>query len=87
MLPTIRLLTALFGLKVRQITFTMASLEESKRLMLRICSLPTNREELKKIGFQDKDIEEYNEFMSKFDPETNKIVKRMKELIDYKSKF
>ena len=70
MLPTIRLLTALFGLKVRQITFTMASLEESKR-----------------IGFQDKDIEEYNEFMSKFDPETNKIVKRMKELIDYKSKF
>ena len=55
--------------------------------MLRICSLPTNREELKKIGFQDKDIEEYNEFMSKFDPETNKIVKRMKELIDYKSKF
>jgi hypothetical protein len=65
----------------------MASLEESKRLMQRICNLPTNTEELKKQGFQDKDIEVYREFMSNLDPEVNKLVKRMKELIDYKSKF
>lgn len=65
----------------------MASLEESKRLMQRICNLPTNTEELKKQGFQDKDIEVYREFMSKLDPEVNNLVKRMKELIDYKPKI
>ena len=62
----------------------MASLEESKQLMLRICNLPTNTEELKKQGFQDKDIEAYRKLMSNLDPEVNKLVKRMKELIDYK---
>ena len=62
----------------------MASLEESKRLMQRICNLPTNTEELKKQGFQDEDIEVYRELMSNLDPEVNKLVKRMKELIDYK---
>lgn len=65
----------------------MASLEESKRLMQRICNLPTNTEELKKQGFQDKDIEAYRELMSNLDPKVNKLVKRMKELIDYKPKF
>ena len=65
----------------------MASLEESKRLMQRICNLPSNTEELKKQGFQDEDIEAYREFMSNLDPEVNKLVKRMKELIDYKPKF
>ena len=65
----------------------MASLEESKQLMLRICNLPTNTEELKKQGFQDEDIEVYRELMSNLDPEVNKLVKRMKELIDYKTKF
>ena len=65
----------------------MASLEESKRLMQRICNLPTNTEELKKQGFQDEDIEVYSELMSNLDPEVNKLVKRMKELIDYKPKF
>lgn len=65
----------------------MASLEESKQLMLRICNLPTNTEELKKQGFQDKDIEAYRELMSNLDPKVNKLVKRMKELIDYKPKF
>ena len=64
-----------------------ASLEESKRLMQRICNLPTNTEELKKQGFQDEDIEVYRELMSNLDPEVNKLVKRMKELIDYKPKF
>lgn len=87
MLPNIKLRTALFGLKVRKNTFNMASLEESKQLMLRICNLPTNTEELKKQGFQDNDIEAYREFMSNLDPEVNKLVKRMKELIDYKPKF
>lgn len=87
MLPTIRLLTALFELKVRKKTFNMASLEESKQLMLRICNLPTNTEELKKQGFQDKDIEAYRKLMSNLDSEVNKLVKRMKELIDYKPKF
>ena len=62
----------------------MASLEESKQLMLRICNLPTNTEELKKQGFQDKDIEAYRELMSNLDPKVNKLVKRMKELIDCK---
>ena len=85
--PNIRLLTARFGLKVRKKTFNMASLEESKQLMLRICNLPTNTEELKKQGFQDKDIEAYRKLMSNLDPEVNKLVKRMKELIDYKPKF
>ena len=65
----------------------MASLEESKRLMQRICNLPTNTEELKKQGFQDEDIEVYRELMSNLDPEVNKLVKRMKELIAYKPKF
>lgn len=65
----------------------MASLEESKQLMLRICNLPTNTEELKKQGFQDKDIEAYRELMSNLDPKENKLVKRMKELIDYKPKL
>ena len=65
----------------------MASLEESKQLMQRICNLPTNTEELKKQGFQDKDIEAYIELMSILDPKVNKLVKRMKELIDYKPKF
>lgn len=65
----------------------MASLEESKQLMLRICNLPTNTEELKKQGFQDKDIEAYRKLMSNLDPKVNKLVKRMKELIDYKPKF
>lgn len=65
----------------------MASLEESKQLMLRICNLPTNTEELKKQGFQDKDIEAYRELMSNLDPKVNKLVKRMKELIDYKPKL
>ena len=64
-----------------------ASLEESKRLMQRICNLPTNTEELKKQGFQDEDIEVYRDLMSNLDPEVNKLVKRMKELIDYKPKF
>lgn len=81
------MLTARFGLKVRKKTFNMASLEESKQLMLRICNLPTNTEELKKQGFQDKDIEAYKKLMSNLDPEVNKLVKRMKELIDYKPKF
>ena len=72
---------------MRKKTFNMASLEESKQLMLRICNLPTNTEELKKQGFQDKDIEVYRELMSNLDPEVNKLVKRMKELIDYKPKF
>ncbi len=65
----------------------MANLEESKQLMLRICNLPTNTEELKKQGFQDEDIEAYRELMSNLDPKVNKLVKRMKELIDYKPKF
>ena len=72
---------------MRKKTFNMASLEESKQLMLRICNLPTNTEELKKQGFQDKDIEAYRELMSNLDPKVNKLVKRMKELIDYKPKF
>ena len=72
---------------MRKNTFNMASLEESKQLMLRICNLPTNTEELKKQGFQDKDIEAYRELMSNLDPKVNKLVKRMKELIDYKPKF
>ena len=75
------------GLKCAKKTFNMASLEESKQLMLRICNLPTNTEELKKQGFQDKDIEAYRELMSNLDPKVNKLVKRMKELIDYKPKF
>ena len=87
MLPNIRLITARFGLKVHKNNFNMASLEESKQLMLRICNLPTNTEELKKQGFQDKDIEAYRKLMSNLDPEVNKLVKRMKELIDYKPKF
>ena len=72
---------------MRKNTFNMASLEESKQLMLRICNLPTNTEELKKQGFQDKDIEAYRELMSNLDPKVNKLVKRMKELIDYKPKL
>ena len=72
---------------MRKNTLNMASLEESKQLMLRICNLPTNTEELKKQGFQDKDIEAYRELMSNLDPKVNKLVKRMKELIDYKPKF
>ena len=72
---------------MRKKTFNMASLEESKQLMLRICNLPTNTEELKKQGFQDKDIEAYRELMSNLDPKVNKLVKRMKELIDYKPKL
>ena len=87
MLPNIRLITARFGLKVHKNTINMASLEESKPLMQRICNLPSNTEELKKQGFQDEDIEVYRELMSNLDPEVNKLVKRMKELIDYKPKF
>ena len=87
MLPNIRLITARFGLKVRKNTFNMANLEESKRLMQRICNLPSNTEELKKQGCQDEDIEVYRDLMSNLDPEVNKLVKRMKELIDYKPKF
>lgn len=55
--------------------------------MQRICNLPSNTEELKKQGFQDEDIEVYRDLMSNLDPEVNKLVKRMKELIDYKTKF
>ena len=55
--------------------------------MQRICNLPSNTEELKKQGFQDEDIEGYRDLMSNLDPEVNKLVKRMKELIDYKPKF
>ena len=72
---------------MRKNTFNMANLEESRRLMQRICNLPSNTEELKKQGFQDEDIEVYRDLMSNLDPEVNKLVKRMKELIDYKPKF
>lgn len=87
MLPNIRLLTALFGLKVRQFIFIMISLEECKRLMQRVCDLPENAEELKKQGFPEKDIEDYIDSFRRFGPEVIAKIKRMKELIDYKSQF
>ena len=55
--------------------------------MQRICNLPSNTEELKKQGFQDEDIEVYRDLMSNLDPEVNKLVKSMQDLIDYKPKF
>lgn len=54
--------------------------------MQRIYNLSINIEELKKQGFQDKDIEVYKEFIKKMDPEVAIQVERMKELINYPSK-
>lgn len=87
MLPDIRLLTALFGLKVRQFISIMISLEECKRLMQKFCDLPDNIEELKKQGFQEKKIEAYKDLVRLFGPEVSAKIKRMKELIDYKSQL
>ena len=65
----------------------MVSLEECKSLMQRIYNLSINIEELKKQGFQDKDIEVYTEFVRKMDPEVAKQVERMKKLINYTPKL
>lgn len=58
-------------------------LEECRSLMQRICSLPDNEEELKKRGFDDEDIETLKSIFLLFDPEANKAVQRMLEIIDY----
>lgn len=58
-------------------------LEECRSLMRRICSLPDNEEELKKKGFDEEDIETLKSIFLLLDPEANKKVQRMLEIIDY----
>ena len=64
----------------------LEKLEECRSLMKRICNIPNNYEELKKKGFNDEDIESYENIILLFDPEANAQVKRMKELIYYNYK-
>lgn len=60
----------------------MDKLNECLDLMRRICNLPSNEDELRKV-FSDEEIEIIRNTILLFDPEANQLVKRWKEIIDY----
>lgn len=62
-------------------------LEEAKQLISRIAELPSKKEDLHNIGFSDREIEDLENILSLLDVKANTQLKRMKELIDYKSKL
>ena len=61
----------------------MATLEENRSLLQRILNLPANDAELKKKGLSSEDINAFKDFFCLIDPEANKQVKRMREIIEY----
>lgn len=61
----------------------MAKLEECLNLMQRICNLPTNDAELKKQGFDDNSIKVLRNTIMLLDPDANRQVKRMQDILDY----
>lgn len=61
----------------------MATLEENRNLMQRISNLPTNDEELHKLGFSDNDISTIKDTIMLVDPEANRVTKRMQEILHY----
>ena len=65
----------------------MATLEENRSLMQRIINLPANDAELRQIGFGDDEINAYKDLLSHLDPEANRQVKRMRNIIDYCDKL
>lgn len=61
-------------------------LNEVKKLISRIIQLPSNREDLNKLGFTDAEIDNIETVLAMFDIEANSELRRMKELINYKIK-
>ena len=51
--------------------------------MQRVCNLPTNDEELYKLGFSDDDISTIRDTIMLVDPEANRVAKRMQEILHY----
>lgn len=60
----------------------MDKLNECLGLMRRLCDLPSNEDELKKI-YTDEQIDDIRQTILLFDPEANQIAKRWKEISDY----
>jgi len=65
----------------------MATLEENRSLMQRIFNLPANDAELRQIGFSDDEINAYKDLLSLLDPEANRQVQRMRDIIAYCDKL
>lgn len=65
----------------------MATLEENRSLMQRIFNLPANDAELRQIGFGDDEINAYKDLLSLLDPEANRQVQRMRDIIAYCDKL
>ena len=65
----------------------MATLEECRNLMKRICNLPANDVELKKQGFDDDGIRVLKDTIKLIDPDVNRVVQRMQEILVYFDKL
>ena len=65
----------------------MATLEECRSLMQRICNLPANDAELKKQGFDDDSIKVLRDTIMLVDPDANRIAQRMQDILAYCDKL
>ena len=60
----------------------MNKINECLGLMRRLCNLPSNEDELRKV-FSNEEIDTIRQTILLFDPEANQQVKRWKEIMDY----
>ena len=74
----------------------MATLEECRNLMQRICNLPANDAELKKQGFDDDGIKAVlhsvrprinRDTIMLVDPDANRVAQRMQDILAYCDKL
>lgn len=61
----------------------MATLEENRNLMQRVCNLPNNANELRSLGFSDEAIDTLKDTIMLIDPDASRIAKRMQEILHY----
>lgn len=65
----------------------MNKLEECRNLMQRICNLPSNDEELKKLGFDDDGVKVLRDTILLVDPDANRVAKKMQDILAYCDKL
>ena len=61
----------------------MATLDERRNLTQGIYNLPTNDDELRRLGFDDDSIKALNDAIMLIDPEASREVQKMQDILDY----
>lgn len=61
----------------------MATLDERRNLTQGIYNLPTNDDELRRLGFDDDSIKALKDAIMLIDPEASREVQKMQDILDY----